>query len=105
MVIKFTISIPLKSIRDYARQITALPPLPEYITKRGPYINNASEANNEIITIYEFDKSKFAEAYENISNHLDAFRGVPGFSFSAKLLKKGREVKPFQIITKKRSRA
>jgi hypothetical protein len=105
MVIKCTISIPFKSIGDYAKQITALPPLPEYITKRGPYINDASDASNEIITIYEFDKSKFAEAYENISKHINAFRGVPGFTFCAKLLTKHREVKPFQIITENRSRA
>jgi len=105
MVIKCTFSIPLKSIKDYASQITGLPSLPEYITQRGPYINDSSEANNEIITIYEFDKSKFAEAYENISKHIDAFRGLPGFTFSAKLLTKGREVKPFQMIPEDRSRA
>jgi len=104
MVIKCTFSIPLKSIKDCASQIMALPPLPEYITKRGPYINDTSEANNEIITIYEFDKSRLAEAYENISKHMAAFRGVPGFTFSAKLLTKGRKVKPFQMIPEGRSR-
>ncbi len=104
MVIKFTFSIPLKSIRDCASQIMALPPLPEYITKRGPYINDGSEASNEIITIYEFDKSRFAEAYENISKQIDAFRGIPGFTFSAKLLTRGREIKPFRMIPETRSR-
>jgi len=98
MVIKCTFSIPLKSIKDYASQIMALPPLPEYITKRGPYINSGSEASNKIIIIYEFDESRFAEAYENISKHIDVFRGVPGFTYSAKLLTKGKEIKPFQII-------
>lgn len=101
MVIKCTFSIPLKSIKDCASQIMALPPLPEYITKRGPYINDASDASSEIITIYEFDKSRFAEAYENISKHIDVFRGIPGFTLSAKLLTKGREVKPFQMIPRK----
>ncbi len=105
MVIKFTFSIPLKSMRDCASQIMALPPLPEYITKRGPYINDGSQASNEIITIYEFDKSKFAEAYEKISKHIDVFRGVPGFTFSAKLLTKGREIKAFRMIPETRSRA
>jgi hypothetical protein len=98
MVIKCSISIPLKSIGEYARQITALPPLPEYITKRGPYINEASDANNEIVTVYEFDKSKQAEACENIAKHIKALQDIPGFTFSAKLLTKGREVKPLQMI-------
>ena len=105
MVIKCTFSIPLQSIRDYARQITKLPALPEYITKRGPYINDVAEASNQIITIYEFDKSMFAEACESISRQIDPFRGVPGFAFSAKLLTKGKEVKPFPISPEARGGA
>ena len=93
MVIKCTFSIPLEGIRDYARQIVDLPLLPEYITKRGPYIKENGGAANQIITIYEFDKSKLSEAWENISRQLDEFRGVPGFTLSAHVLAKGKKFK------------
>jgi hypothetical protein len=89
MIIKCTFSIPLKSIRDYGRQIAELPPLPEYISKRGPYIDDAVGASNQTITIYEFDESKFPEGWKNIFKQLDAFHGVPGFTFSAQILGKG----------------
>ena len=93
MVIKCTFSIPLEGIRDYASQIVDLPPLPEYITKRGPYIKENGGTGNQIITIYEFDKSRLSEAWENISRQLDAFRGVPGFALSAHVLANGRKSK------------
>ncbi len=88
MIIKCTFSIPLKSIRDYARQISELPPLPEYITKRGPYIDDAVGASNQTITIYEFDESKFPEGWKSIFKQLDVFHGIPGFTFSAQVLGK-----------------
>jgi hypothetical protein len=93
MVIKCTFSIPLESIRDYARKFTDLPPLPEYIIKRGPYIKEAVGAGNQIITMYEFDKSKLSEAWDNISKQLDVFRGIPGFSLSAHVLAKGKGIR------------
>ncbi len=89
MIIKCIFSIPLKSIRDYARQINELPSLPEYITVRGPYINDAVGAGNQTISIYEFDESKFPEGWKSIFKQLDAFHGVPGFSFSAQVMAKG----------------
>ncbi len=89
MVIKCTFSIPLKSIRDYALQIAEQPPLPEYITKKGPYIDDAAGASNQTVTIYEFDESKFPEGWKRIFEQLDVFHGVPGFTFSAQVLGKG----------------
>ena len=93
MVIKCTFSIPLESTRDYARQLVELPPLPEYINKRGPYIKGNGGAGNQIITIYEFDQSKLSEAWENISKQVDAFRRIPGFNLSAHGLANGKRFK------------
>jgi hypothetical protein len=90
MIIKCTFQILLEDIRDYTRQVMDLPPLPEYITKRGPYIKEKGGAGNQIITIYEFDKSKLSEAWENISKQVDAVRGVSGFTLSAHVLRKGK---------------
>ena len=79
----------MKSVKDYARQIGELPPMPEYITIKGPHLNDAIGAGNQTITIYEFDESKYPEAWKSIFRELDAFKGVPGFTFSTEILAKG----------------
>ena len=97
MIIKCSFSIPLKAIGDYNRQAQSLPPLPEYIVKRGPYIDGNKAAANQITTVYEFDKSLLAEAWKNISTHLDAFRAVRGFTLSAQVMDRQREAQKIQI--------
>jgi hypothetical protein len=93
MVIKCIFSIPLKSIKDYARQVMELPPLPEYISIRGPYINDDVGAGNQTITLYEFEESKSAEAWKSIFKQLDAFHAVAGFTFAAEILSKDKRVR------------
>lgn len=93
MIIKCAFSTPLEGIREHARKVIGLSPMPAYITKRGPYIKENGGAGDQIIIIYEFDKSKLSEAWENISRQLDAFRGVPGFALSAHVLANGRKSK------------
>ena len=97
MIIKCTLSVSLESIKYYGRQFSDSPPLPEYISKKGPYINNKKGAVHQIITIYEFDLSKYTEAWDCISKQLDAFPSIPGVTFSAHILKRGREVKGDRI--------
>jgi hypothetical protein len=91
MIIKCSFSIPLKAIGDYNRQAKSLPPLPGYIVKRGPYIDENKGTANQITTVYEFDKSLLAEAWQTISKHLDAFRAVRGFTLSAQVMDRERE--------------
>ena len=83
MVIKCTLSVSLKNIGVYTGRLSGLPPLPGYITKRGPFIQGGAEGNDRIITIYEFDRSKLEDARGIISSQLDAFQDIPGFTFSA----------------------
>jgi hypothetical protein len=97
MIIKCRFSIPLKAIGDYNRQAKSLPPLPEYIVKRGPYIDENKGAANQITTVYEFDKSLLPEAWANISKHLDVFRTVRGFTLSAQVMDRGREAQKSQL--------
>lgn len=92
MVIKCTLSASLQSMRFCVRQFSELPPLPEHITKRGPYVNGTGVEDKVIIT-YEFDKSNLAEAWESIFRQLDVFHGVPGFALSAQILGKRGGVK------------
>jgi hypothetical protein len=106
MVIKCTLSVPLESIKNYARQLSELPPLPDYINRKGPYMNIREGGNHQIIIIYKIDKSKFGEARENISKQLRSLDGLPEFTLSAHtygprpchlILEKGQEVKHDQI--------
>ena len=101
MVIKCTLSFPLKSIKYCAKQFSSLPSLPEYIIKRGPYIND-SGVDDKIIFTYEFDKCKLTEAWENISKHWDVFRNVRGVVLSAQILRESKGIKKVDWIEKPR---
>jgi hypothetical protein len=83
MVIKFTLSVPLEDISPYVKKISELPALPEFIAKRGPFIINGEGDKNRIITTYDFNESRLAEAWDIIFNQLHIFRDLPGFTFSA----------------------
>ena len=102
MLIKCSFLLSRESVRDYLRQFSDSPPLPEYIIKKGPYTNNSKGAFYQIIILYKFDKSKFAVARECISQQLGSLRGLPGFTLSAHIygpspyhltLEKNEEVK------------
>jgi hypothetical protein len=83
MLIKCSFLLSRESVRDHLTQFSESPPLPEYIIKKGPYINNSKKAFHQIIILYKFDKSKFAVARECISQQVGSLRGLPGFTLSA----------------------
>lgn len=104
MLIKCSFLVSLESVGDYAKHFADSPPLPEYIIKKDPYVNNKGRGVHQIIILYKFDKSKFAEAWENISKQLGCFRGLSGFTVSAHMygphpfhlpLEKGGEIKEY----------
>ena len=100
MMIRCTFSIPFEKIRGYAREFSELSSLPEYITKRGPYIKDAAGAGSKIIITYDFEKSGLVEAWEAISKQFDRFHGLPGFALSAHILEKSKEVKTYPLDLK-----
>jgi hypothetical protein len=83
MLIKCRFLLSRESVRDYLRQFSDSPPLPEYIIKTGPYTINTKGAFHRIIILYKFDKPHFAVARECISQQLSPLRGLPGFTLSA----------------------
>ena len=93
MVIRCTVSVPLKSLQDCVRLLTEFPPLPEYITRKGPDAHKAEGAAHEMIVMYEFDGLRLAEAWGDISKQFHSFHSIPGFVLSAHLLNKREEVK------------
>lgn len=92
-MMKCTLSISFQDIRHFLSKVSCLPPLPRYVFKRRAYLNGRQGPAYQIVFIYEFNKSKLAEALADISNQVDALRDVPGFSFSADLFEKGRGIK------------
>ena len=97
MVIKCTHSVAPEKIGYYTRQPWETIPLPDYMVRMGPYVIDHQTKDNQIITIYEFDQSKFTEAYEYFSEQLEAFRMIPEFTLSVSILDKGKELKWYQI--------
>lgn len=97
MVIKCTLSVTPENIGYYARQSWEIISLLEYIIKMGPYVIDQQQKDNQIITTYEFDESKFTEAWEYISKQLNAFDFIPEFDLRVSILDKGREIKWYPI--------
>ncbi len=90
MILQYTFSIPVQGVPEYVKNTNELPPLPEYIHREGPYFREAAGAENQVITVYEFEKPKFPEALKKIAGQLDAFRTIPGFIFSVDVLSSAR---------------
>jgi len=100
MMIRCTFSVPFEKIRDYSKKVSELSSLPEYITKRGPYIKECSGGLSQIIISYDFDKARLVEAWEVISKQFDIFHGLPGFALSAHILEKNKELKRYPLDPK-----
>ena len=97
MVIKCSFLVPRESTGDCTTPLADLRPLPEYIMRKGPYVNNKGGGAHQIIVIYDFDVSRYTEVWEFISKELDPFRRMPKFTLSVRTLKRSRGVKGYQI--------
>lgn len=84
MVIVSKISYPPESAQDMAKRFLEAPQMPDFLTRKGPYINSTMEKGIGTLSIYELDKSKLAEGYEFIGNYMTIFFGVPGFKYEVK---------------------
>lgn len=91
MVLISMISNPPESGQEMIKRSKQLPRLPEYIKTIGPYVTSTVREGIRTLTIYEFEDSKFAEASKRISNLLQAFIGVPGFTFSLEVWIKAKD--------------
>jgi hypothetical protein len=92
LIIKITFPYSLKKTLDLTNQLLALPTLPDYIIKKGPYTNNAvDEAQRSLVVFFEFDDSKCAEACRSIFRQMEDFYIIPGFTFSTQILGETKE--------------
>ena len=83
MIILSTVSFPPESAKEIGKRFMEVGPLPDYITRRGPYILPLTGQGVQSMSIYEVDRlTKMAEAVELLSNEQAKYFGIPGFTYS-----------------------
>jgi hypothetical protein len=85
------LSYPPESAKEMGKRFLEQPPLPAYITVKGPYFSTEVGVGFKAISIYEFDKSKFSEAFEVIAARHAKYYGVPGFTYSQNIWLEAKE--------------
>lgn len=85
MVIIGMMSYPTESAKEMYNRYKTLPPIPEYMKMKGPYWNSEVGVGYNVITIYEFEKSKMKEGNDVILGRYARFMGIRGFTFSVQL--------------------
>lgn len=85
MVIISKEAFPPKSANEMGKIFLKSPPLPAFITMKGPYVSFEVGVGIKIISIYEFDQSKMKEALEVVSNRYVDYFEVPGFTYAIEM--------------------
>ena len=91
MVIITENMFPPGSAKDVGKAFMELPPLPEFMTMKGPYINSTAGQGIRSIVIYECDRSKLAEGFEIVGDRLTKYFSVPGYTYSSNVWLEAQE--------------
>ncbi len=81
MVIIGDISFPQESANEVGKRFLELPPVPDYMTLKGPYIKGRKMGGIQVLEIYEIDKAKVAEGIEVVTNRCGNYFGIPGYTY------------------------
>jgi hypothetical protein len=84
MVIVTNVTYPPESAEAIAKRFLEAPQVPDYLTRKGPYVDATLENGITVFSIWEMDGSKQQEAGEFIRNYMAIFFGVPGFRYEIK---------------------
>ncbi len=84
MIVVSNVTYPPESTREIARRYLTAPPLPDFITKKGPYISASRRTGMHSLTYYELDNSRLAEGLQAIGDSLAIYFGVPGYQYEIK---------------------
>jgi len=82
MIIISLTSYPTESSTEIGKRFVKFPTLPDFVTMRGPYVSSVIDEGIRGITVYEFDESRYEEAYKVLSDRVSKCLGVPGFTYS-----------------------
>ena len=86
MVIITQIAYPTTSVNEMAKRFLEAPQAPEFMNRRGPFINASLEEGIETFSLWELDNSRLAEGMKYLGNYMAIFFGVSGFTY---------EIRPF----------
>jgi hypothetical protein len=82
MVIVSQLSYPPESANQIAKRFIEAPPLPDFITRQGPYVSSELGQGVRTLSIYQLDNSRLAEGFAFVADYMTTFFGVPGFTYS-----------------------
>jgi len=82
MIIISLTSYPPESAVEMGKRFMEMPVLPDFIKMKGPHISSIIEEGIKGIILYEFDESKYGEAFKVLSDRTAKFFGVPGYTYS-----------------------
>lgn len=91
MVIIVTMSFPAASSTEAGKCMLKLPPLPSYMTMKGPFVNPEVGSGIKVIVLFEFDQTKTGEAMEFLGNRYVQYFGVPGYTYNIALWFEAKE--------------
>jgi hypothetical protein len=85
MVIIMNISFPTESAKQMGESFINAPPLPDFLTRKGPYISSTNMEGVKSLSIFELEPNKLAEGMTAVSDYAASFFGVPGFAYEVKV--------------------
>ena len=82
MVIIGKISFPPESAKEIGKCFSKLPPLPDYMTMKGPYVRGMMKRGILGMEIFELNHDKLAKGLEYVTNRYSTYFGIPGFKYN-----------------------
>ena len=82
MVIITFNAFPLESSTEVGKRLMKLPPLPPFMTHKGPFLISEVGTGIKSMNLFEFDQTKTAEAMDYVANRMAQYIGVPGFTYN-----------------------
>jgi hypothetical protein len=82
MVIIACNSFPPESSTEVGKRLMQIPPLPPFMTLKGPFLISDVGTGIKSIAVFEFDQTKTAEAMEYVANRYAKYIGVPGLTYN-----------------------
>ncbi len=81
MVIVLNVSFPAESSKKVGECFLNVSPIPDFMTRRGPYLSSNNMDGVRSLSIFELDNAKLADGLLAIGEYVTAFFDVPGFAY------------------------
>jgi hypothetical protein len=81
MVIILNVSFPAESAKKVGECFLNVSPIPDYMTRRGPYLSSNNMDGVKSLSIFEVDNARLADGLLAVGEYVTAFFDVPGFAY------------------------